>query len=237
MLAWGLRSVPMYKCSHMMTIMHFHQEMCSKHSFSAVILDESEQGTRLQANLEGYFSGRDKKVYLVPPPAKLDEHGARHPLPERAAAMRHVTAQVRSSILDSLTQGDLHNQYVTDLVEFFIQGFPQAPHTHQAYNTTRQQQVQMSDALLQALTYAQRVLDIENNPLELGQDHLLLDLPPSERINSPLLLHINRPWTTSCKFHTLPCMVHNTHSSVHSQALDFASSCHNCTSHTTCTQA
>ena len=74
LLAWGVKQVGQEHSSYMRSVVAFEEECIERQ-----LRHLNYQMGRLEANLEGYFYGKGKRVLLLPAGMKYDSHGLQLP--------------------------------------------------------------------------------------------------------------------------------------------------------------
>ena len=167
LLAWGVKTITLQHSSYMRSVIAFDEQCCSPHPCDVVVIERqlrhlNLQMGRIEANLEGYYRAKGKRVVLMAAGTKNSSHGLH--LPQFIQDRFHTwtaAALLRagSGILSKSQNTRLNKKKAKEAVNFFLQVNPQAT-TIQAQYDSAEKQDDMADALLQALAYANVVLDL-----------------------------------------------------------------------------
>lgn len=169
-LAWGVKDMSVHQSSYMNSLVDFDEDCCT-HPFDVVVIEQQMrhlnfQMGRLEANLEGYFRGKGKRVLLLPSGFKLSSHGLQLP--------KHIlnrfqtweaTFHQRSAtgIMNKSQKTRFNKNKAKQMADFFLQINIQAAPIQAAYDSAAKQD-DMADALLQALAYSNVVLGLKPLP-------------------------------------------------------------------------
>lgn len=172
-LLWGVAEVFKQDGSYLSALLALADRLDNAASFSVVIIErqlkhKNFQAGRVEANLEGLFAGRGKRVHIMPADYKYDFHGVEVPNNlriqfqrwEDAALVRRSRssqASATSSQLSKSQQTRLNKKMAKAIAAHFLSVSPQTADILTAYSEAGKKD-DMADALLQALAYANAVL-------------------------------------------------------------------------------
>ncbi len=128
----------------------------------------NHQSGRVEANLEGYFRGRDKRVLVMAAGTKYSSHGLQLPDCINNRFQTWAAAALANSSTGSLStqqQYRLNKKKAKEMANYFLQCNSQSPAIQADYDSAVKQD-DMADALLQALAYARVVLSISPHAAE-----------------------------------------------------------------------
>ena len=168
--AWGVKDVSIQQSSYMTSLVDFDEDCCT-HPFDIVVIEQqlrhlNFQMGRLEANLEGYFKGKGKRVLLLPPGFKLSSHGLQLP---RHILNRFQTWEAKfhqrsaTGIMNKSQKTRFNKKKAQQMADFFLQTNIQTAPIQAAYDSAAKQD-DMADALLQALAYSNVVLGLRPLP-------------------------------------------------------------------------
>lgn len=171
--------MPEQQSSYMTSLVKFDEDCCT-HPFDIVVIERqlrhlNFQMGRLEANLEGYFKGKGKRVLLLTSGSKLGSHGLQLPGPilnrfqtwESAFHQRSATGTMNKS-----QKTRFNKKKAKQMAEFFLQTNIQAAPIQAAYDSAAKRD-DMADALLQALAYSNVVLGLR--PLPQQAEVIIID--------------------------------------------------------------
>lgn len=169
-LAWGVKGMSEQHSSYMSSLVDFDEDCCT-HPFEVVVIEQqlrhvNFQMGRLEANLEGYFRGKGKRVLLLASGSKLGNHGLqlpRHILNRFQTWEETFSQRSATGIMNKSQRTRYNKKKAKQMADFFLQSNLQAAAIQAAYDSAAKQD-DMADALLQALAYSNAVLGLRPIP-------------------------------------------------------------------------
>ena len=176
-LAWGVKNMSEQQSSYMTSLVKFDEDCCT-HPFDTVVIERQLRHLNSdEANLEGYFKGKGKRVLLLTSGSKLGSHGLQLPGPilnrfqtwEAAFHQRSATG-----IMNKSQKTRFNKKKAKQMADFFLQtnNQIQAAPIQAAYDSAAKRD-DMADALLQALAYSNVVLGLR--PLPQQAELIIID--------------------------------------------------------------